>query len=295
MRGAYHYFRENVPWQEQADHFLSVVQGKGFHFYILDLEVIPKDGSTDFLADAEQWLKYVDEQVDGKVLLATGSFYLTKFGAAGEWMRNWPLMILQYPITPDRNGNPALPDGFREWKIWNYTDKGNGPQFGVGADRVYLLVYNGTPTEMRQWLGISAFSILNRTTNTVINPKQAIQLSTPNGMSFSPDGSYLAVATTGSVKLLDPGSGEEISALTISGRSVLSLNFLASGDTLAIGTDDGNVLLWDFSLLHSSAKVDSMIEVACSQVQQNLTQDEWTQYVGDGVPYQATCPNAPVP
>lgn len=294
MRGAFHFFRENEPWKAQADHFLSIVKDKGFHFYILDLEVIPQDGSTDFLADAEQWLKYVKEQVQGQVILETGSFYLEKFGAAGEWMKDWPLLVLHYPNTPDRNGNPSLPEGFRDWNIWNYTDKGNGAEFGVGTDGIYLAVYNGTSAEMGQWLGINAFSILDRNSDQVINPKEAIQVTSPNGLAFSSDGAYLAAAGGNTVSLLDAASGDVISSLSASAE-ILSLTFTPDSNVLVIGTDHGTVLLWDLSLLKMATDTEPMRAIACSQVQENLSESEWAQYVGVDVPYNATCSNVPSP
>jgi WD40 repeat protein len=294
MRGAFHFYRENLPWKEQADLFLSTVDGQDLHFYILDVEVLPQDGSTDFLADAEQWLKYVDEQVEGRVMLLTYNSYQEKLGTAGDWMKDWPLLILDYPTTPDRNGNPSLPRGFQDWHIWNYTDKGEGAEYGVAADRISLAVFNGTPAEMGQWLGLNAFTILDRTSNDVINPKEAVQVTSPNGLAFSPDDAYLAAAGRNTVSLLNAASGDAISSLSVSGE-ILSMAFTPDSDHLVIGTNYGTVLVWDLSLLRSETDVEPVLAIACSQVRANLSQAEWTQYVGVDVPYQATCSELPVP
>jgi WD40 repeat protein len=210
-------------------------------------------------------------------------------------MKEWPLIIAWYPTERNRNATPLLPEGFTDWTFWNYTDKGDPAEFGTGSGPVVLYVYNGTPAEMGQWLGINAFSILNRATNEVIPPKQAVQVTSPNGIAFSLDGSYLAVAEVGDVKLLNSESGEEITTLSVNGRSALSLSFLPDGNALVIGTDDGTVLLWDLSFLKSAEKKESMIDIACSRVQQNFTEAEWAQYVGIDVPYEVTCSQAPVP
>jgi WD40 repeat protein len=262
LRGAYYSFRENQPWQEQADLFLSTVKDKGFHFYVLSLESPAKGDSTQFLADVEQWLEYVDSQVNGRVLLGTSSTFLSEFGASADWMKEWPLLVGQYPSE---------------------------------ANRFFLEEYNGTPQEMGEWLGLNAFSILDRDTGAVIHPNQAVESNSTNSFAFSPDSTYLAAAGDGSVFLLDPATGEEISTLDIGGRTVYSLSFLPDSDHLVIGTDDGTVLLWDLGLLRSAAEIGSMIDIACSQVQANLSPAEWTQYVGVDVPYQATCPELPVP
>jgi len=293
MRGVYHFFRENQAWQEQADLFLSTVKDKGFHFYVLVLDVDPGDGNTQFLADAEQWLKYVDENVDGRVLLYAGSNYLSKFGPAGDWMKEWPLFVAQYPREPNRNGTPYLPEGFVDWKIWQYTDKGDNAEYGVGSaggNSVDLDVYNGTPLEMSVWLGFSTFSIYDKSSNQLAHPKQAIQVTSPNGIAFSPDGPYLAAADEGTVSLLDASSGEEISTLSVGGRTPISLSFKPDASMLAIGTQDGTVLIWDLSLLNKDTEAEPTLEIACSQVHANFTDTEWQQVFGD-IPKGSVCSN----
>lgn len=295
LRGAYHYLKENQPWQEQADLFLSNVKDKGFHFYVLYLESPSKGGSTQFLVDAEQWLQYVDNQVSGRVLLGTSSAFLSEFGSSAKWMTERPLLVAQYPPEPNPNDQPALPQAFAEWKIWNYSDKGNNAEYGTGAGGVILDVYNGTPQEMGEWLGLNAFSILDRSSNAVIHPKLTVEINSSSKFAFSPDSSYLAAAGGGSVFLLDPATGTEISTLNISGRTVHSLNFMPDSDHLVIGTDDGTVLLWDLTILRSAEELESAVVAACSQVQQNFTRAEWAQYYGPDAAYDVTCPDAPVP
>lgn len=295
LRGTYHYFRENQPWQEQADLFISTVKDKGFHFFVLYLESPVKSSSTQYLADAKNWLEYVDSQMSGRVLVGISTALLLQAESSGNWMMEWPLLVAQYPRQPNRNDDPVLPPGFTEWRIWNYTDDGNQAEFGTAAPGVVLDVFNGTPAEMGEWLGLNAFSILNRSTGDVIHPNLAVQVNGTNSFAFSPDSTYLAAAGDGGVFLLDAATGEEISTLNVGGRTVHSLSFMPDSIHLVIGTDDGTVLLWDLGLLKSNSDSRSIIEFACSQVQQNLTQVEWTQYFGPDIAYRATCPNAQVP
>jgi len=39
---------------------------------------------------------------------------------------------------------------------------------------------------------------------------------------------------------------------------------------------------------------DDLIAKACSRVTRNLTHNEWQQYIGDVLPYQAVCENLPI-
>jgi hypothetical protein len=39
---------------------------------------------------------------------------------------------------------------------------------------------------------------------------------------------------------------------------------------------------------------EDLITDACSRMERNLTRDEWDQYIGNILPYQAICPNLPI-
>ena len=57
---------------------------------------------------------------------------------------------------------------------------------------------------------------------------------------------------------------------------------------LASASGDKTVILWDVD-------VASWLRKACAIANRNLTHKEWAQYVGEDVPYQAPCPELPVP
>ena len=290
MRRAMHIYRNDQPWQEQANLFLSLVKDKGFHFYTLDFEFIPKEDNPTSLSEAEQWMNYVQERVEGKVVLQTSGFYITTLGPAAEWMEKWPLLIRVYSPLPDPNGSPLLQQGGTEWKIWQYTDEGQGAAYGVGANSVALEVYNGTPREMWDWLELPDFAVYDRASNRLIRPSQVIRVSGQNGIAYSPDGAYVAAAGQAMVSLLDPESGEEITALSLANRNALSLSFTPDGHHLAIGMEEGTILLWDLSLLDENTNAESTLEAACSQVTRPFTDAEWQQYIG-ALPQTITCPN----
>jgi hypothetical protein len=41
-------------------------------------------------------------------------------------------------------------------------------------------------------------------------------------------------------------------------------------------------------------QADDLIANACATMPRNLTLAEWQQYIGDALPYQATCENLPI-
>jgi WD40 repeat protein len=111
-----------------------------------------------------------------------------------------------------------------------------------------------------------------------------------NGIAFSPDGAYVAAAGEGMVSLLDAGSGEEITSLSLGGRTALSLSFTPDGSRLAIGMQEGRALIWNLSLLGKEAKAEETIKIACSQVGGDFSDSEWQQFFGD-LPQDNTCPD----
>ena len=57
------------------------------------------------------------------------------------------------------------------------------------------------------------------------------------------------------------------------------------GLTMACGGGDGTVRLW--------LTPDGLVNEACKKVWRNLTWEEWQEFVGEGIPYECTCPEWP--
>jgi WD40 repeat protein len=101
--------------------------------------------------------------------------------------------------------------------------------------------------------------------------------------AFSPGGTVLASGDfTGDIRLWDVETLRPRGDRIATGSSVGALRFSPDGTTLASGHADGRVELWDMT-------PEAWIERLCSAASRDLTEEEWTEFVGEDVRYETTC------
>jgi GH25 family lysozyme M1 (1,4-beta-N-acetylmuramidase) len=161
IHGCYHYLSSYINWQEQADKFLSYIAGYDYHFLVCDFEGAFNLLNTAFAYSAWRWIKYVEQKTGKPVILYTSPSLYNDYITPSQSLYNidWNTVALwtaQWFFTPNPDGTPSLPKGRTAgWKLWQYTDKGDGTKYGVARSTACDLdVYNGTPAQMRDWLGI---------------------------------------------------------------------------------------------------------------------------------------------
>jgi hypothetical protein len=123
--------------------------------------------------------------------------------------------------------------------------------------------------------------------------KQLIAFPRPDivdAVAFSPDARYVAAGSLDhTVRIFDVESRSEVGRITHVDQ-VLTLAFDESGDRLVtVSGGDASFLLVSRHLV----RTQDIVNDTCSRLTRNLTQSEWTQYIGDE-PYRVTCPNLPI-
>ena len=156
-RGTYHYFMSGFDWLQQAELFLDIVTGYRFKFLVLDYEQTNNNLTAGSAADAYDMIQYLKEETGKPVLLYTSAYiYRDNLHAYNDAWNDEDIWIARYYFD-DAYAQVNDPNmlGIREdWKLWQYTDQGNGAEYGVGSTRVDLNVFNGTVEEMDDWLNI---------------------------------------------------------------------------------------------------------------------------------------------
>ena len=116
--GAYHYYRTNVDWKVQADHFLKYFQGNIPP--VLDIEAIDnKDFSSKHTQDCLKILKYLEEKTGMTPIVYSGYYFLRDVVKPSfEWSR-YPLWLSWY--TADFN-RVKCPWPWTKINIWQYSE-----------------------------------------------------------------------------------------------------------------------------------------------------------------------------
>lgn len=116
-RGAYHFFRAYGCGDEQATHFLSLVEMEaGDLAPVLDIEVLDGIAPEIMVQEAKIWLELVEKQLGVKPIIYSNQHFFERH-LAGHF-DEYPLWIARYSEE-----KPSLTSG-KQWDIWQFSNEG---------------------------------------------------------------------------------------------------------------------------------------------------------------------------
>jgi WD40 repeat protein len=123
---------------------------------------------------------------------------------------------------------------------------------------------------------IDVLSLDDARTLTTLHHEQDVQR-----MRLSPELPVLATLASGKVSLWNYATGQLLSTLNDAGY-IRDLRFSADGRSLFSGSADHTATVWLW-------KTEDLRKAACRRLQRNLTETEWSSYLGTRS-YSTTCP-----
>jgi lysozyme len=156
LRGAYHFYEPADDPTSQAQSFLSTVSlASGDLPPVLDVETLGAS-AAELWSGVATWLQTVQTATGRPPLL---------YVAPGFWNDNSPdLALTSYPLwLADYASQPTLPNGWSTWHFWQHSETGTVPGVSTTVD---LDLFNGTLTQLQEWLGLATASAATATTAT---------------------------------------------------------------------------------------------------------------------------------
>jgi len=154
VRGVYHFVDLTKSGVQQALHCINAVRQGGYEWttdlpLFLDLEPDPSNpGAADAVGRAgvrkivDDWTATVKTYTGRMTGIYVSLDFCNQY--VGDGYGGHPLWLAHYSSEIG-----ALPDGWTDWRIWQYSERGTVP--GIGGAVVDMDKFNGTVEQLRKW------------------------------------------------------------------------------------------------------------------------------------------------
>jgi lysozyme len=148
-RGGYHFLDWAMKAEDQADFFSGVlVNDPGEMPPVVDFERtanVPSNAAQILWA----FLQRLEHNMNVIPIIYTGPYFWQECGnTSSAWLR-YPLWIAHYEVSA-----PKIPAPWKTFKFWQYSERGNGPQYGGEALGMDMDWYNGTQSDFDKEYGL---------------------------------------------------------------------------------------------------------------------------------------------
>ena len=158
LRGAYLFYRptdDGTP-EQQAEAFVAALGGDlGELPLVVDVENergVSLPPPAALAAGARACLSRVQLLSGRRPIVYTNKLWQDHVGSP-SWSHDYDLWLAAWPKvwTPDLR--PSLPNGWSDWRFWQYSGDGNGlgPQYGVESGAIDLDAFNGDEAALRAY------------------------------------------------------------------------------------------------------------------------------------------------
>jgi lysozyme len=157
LRGAYHYLNVAQSEISQAQLFCGLIKGDlGELPPVCDFEQRLATEPTPAVMASKLWnfLQYVEKDTLRLPMIYTGHFYWEEHGNTDpKWLKYflWLPWYESESYIKAVTGGTGAPKPWTNWKIWQYSESGDGLYYGVESSGIDLNYYNGTDDELLAW------------------------------------------------------------------------------------------------------------------------------------------------
>ncbi len=125
MVGAYQFFRPNQNVDAQADFLVDKLGGQlepGDLPPVIDVEADGGLSDSQVAAAIRQWLERVESQLGVKPIIYTSAYLWAEYTGDSMDFGDYPLWVAHYT---DPSGPFWVPDGWSDWRFWQYSSSGS--------------------------------------------------------------------------------------------------------------------------------------------------------------------------
>lgn len=150
IRGAYHFLTWNMDGAAQADFMWSLIKDDpGELPPVVDYEwwgTVPSN-AEDYL---RKFVARIRSLSGRRPTIYTSAYFWNGANEAQELTSTCNLWVASWR----EGGEPRLPNGFKQWQFWQWTDKGDGLKYGAESLGLDMDWFYGDRAELRRWAGL---------------------------------------------------------------------------------------------------------------------------------------------